>query len=102
MKIRLLALPILLAATPTFAQQGEPGEKSAEAAVKLTIDSSIEALMANEVARAVVEAHLPGLDAHPAYLQFKGMSLPAVQPFSQGVVTDEVLAKIKAGLAALG
>jgi hypothetical protein len=49
----------------------------------------------------VVTTHLPGIDQHPAYEQFKAISLKAVAPFSQGLITDEVLAKIAADLAAI-
>jgi hypothetical protein len=55
--------------------------------------------MADDQAREVVLAEMPGLDEHPAYGQFKAMSLKAVQPYSQGMVTDEMLANISAGLA---
>ena len=50
----------------------------------------------------MVEAHLPGIDQHPAYGQFKALSLVAIQPFSGGLITDEILANITAGLAELG
>jgi len=101
MKIALLALPLLFAATaPALAQDADADEMAAETAeAELTIDSPIEVLMADEAARAVVLAELPGLDEHPAYGQFKAMSLKAVQPYSQGMVTDEMLASISAGLA---
>ena len=35
----------------------------------------------------------------PAYGQFKALSLKAVQPFSEGVITDEKLTAISAKLA---
>ena len=97
MKTMLLALPLLFAAVPALAQEDHSGHEAEEA--KLTIESPIETLMANEKARAVVLETLPDLDKHPAYGQFKAMSLKAVQPFSQGMITDEMLAKIAAGLA---
>tara|TARA_B100000678_G_scaffold197569_1_gene165759 strand:+ start:1244 stop:1546 length:303 start_codon:yes stop_codon:yes gene_type:complete len=100
MKTALLALPLLLATAPAFAQDDHAGHDAA--AAKLTIESPIEALMADEAAREVVLAELPDLDKHPAYAQFKAMSLKAVQPFSQGMITDEMLEKISAGLAKLG
>ena len=100
MKTVLIALPLALAPlamTPAFAQEDHSGHE--EAAETLTIDSPIEALMADEKARAVVLAELPDLDKHPAYGQFKAMSLKAVQPYSQGMITDEMLAKIATGLS---
>ena len=97
MKSVLLALPLLFAAAvPAIAQDATAAE---EHAAKFTIDTPIQTLMADEAARDVVLAELPGLDEHPAYGQFKAMSLKAVQPYSQGMVTDEMLANISAGLA---
>ncbi|MAO97268.1 MAG: hypothetical protein CL803_13035 [Citromicrobium sp.] len=97
MKSVLLPLPLLFAAAiPAIAQDDTATE---EHAAKFTIDTPIQTLMADEAARDVVLAELPGLDEHPAYGQFKAMSLKAVQPYSQGMVTDEMLANISAGLA---
>jgi hypothetical protein len=53
-----------------------------------TIDSTIEALVADPATKAVLDKHLPGIDRHPAYAQFKGMTLRQVAPFSQGNITD--------------
>lgn len=86
------------AATPALADHH--AEKS-EAAAKLTIDSSIEALMANEKSAAILEKHLPGIGGHSAYNQFKGMSLPELQPWSGGLVTDAIIAAVTKDLAAL-
>ena len=79
-----------LAAAPAAAEEAEAA---------LTIETPIETLMANEGAREVVLAELPELESSPYYPQIKGMSLKAVQPYSQGMVTDEMLANISAGLA---
>lgn len=97
----LAALGLVCAAVsaPAMAQSDTlPGAPTAAA---FTIDTPIEALMADERAKAAVSAHLPGIDQHPAYGQFKSLSLKAVAPFSQGLITDEVLAKIAADLAAI-
>lgn len=66
-----------------------------------TIESPIEALLADPATKAVVEKHLPGMDKHPAYGQFKAMSLRQVAPYSQGHITDEKIAAIDADLKAL-
>ena len=92
------ALLILGASTPALADHhGEKTEKKAA----LTIDSSIEELMANEATAAILQKHLPGIDQHPAYGSFKGWSLVQLQPMSAGQITDETIAAIKADLAAL-
>jgi hypothetical protein len=49
----------------------------------------------------VLVKHLPGIDQHPAYDQFKSLSLRTVAPFSQGMISDDLLAKIDADLAAI-
>ncbi len=99
MKIKILAAWLAIVAAPlAFAAVPAAAE---EAAAALTIDTPIETLMANEDARGIVLAEMPDLDQHPAYSQFKALSLKAVQPFSQGMVTDEMLDNIAADLAEL-
>jgi hypothetical protein len=71
------------------------------AASAFTVEMPIAALMADDRAKAVVLGNLPGIDQHPAFPQIQGMSLKAIQPFSQGMITEEALAKIAAELAAI-
>jgi hypothetical protein len=91
-----LALAAITAPATLTAQTTAP-------AAAFTIDTPIEALMADERAKAVVTKHFGGQDLtqHPAYEQFKAMSLKMVAPFSQGMITDEMLTKIAADLAAI-
>ena len=92
----LAIAPVLaLSATPAIA------DDHAEAPAKLTVESPIEALMANEATKAVVVKHLGPLDQHPFYGQFKGMTLAQVQPLSNGQITPETIEKIKTELDAL-
>ncbi|MEM6857086.1 MAG: hypothetical protein AAF559_04370 [Pseudomonadota bacterium] len=96
----IAALLALGAAAPAFADgHMEDAEAKAEA---LTIDSPIEQLMADEQAKAIVTKHFDGQDVseHPMYDQFKAMSLKEVAPFSQGLITEDMLAKIEADLSA--
>ena len=98
--MKLTAFAIIAAltlATPGIAQTAP----SVEPTATRLIDSSIESLVANPATKAVVDANFPGIEAHPAYEQFKGMSLVQVQPFSNGVITDEAIAKANAELAAI-
>ena len=75
---------------------------AALAADKLTVDATpIADLAATPETKAILDKDLPGLTAHPAFDQFKGMTLKALQPMSGGVVTDEQLAAVQAGLDAL-
>lgn len=95
-----LGLAAAAIAAPAFADETAPATAPAAA---FTIDTPIEALMADERAKAVVLANFGGQDItqHPAYEQFKSLSLKALAPFSQGMITEEMLAKIAAELAAI-
>ena len=100
-------LAVALLASPAFADghgehDGHADHAKAEAkAAKFSTDTPIETLMADEKAKAVLVKHMGGQDVstHPMYPQFKAMSLKAVAPFSQGMVTNEMLTKINAELA---
>ncbi|QIQ87502.1 hypothetical protein [Erythrobacter sp.] len=113
-------LVALAAAQPAFAQdsaeatapapaetavheghEGHEGHEAHEMPAALTVDTPIETLMADEAAAAVLETHLPGVGQHPAYDQFKAMSLVQLMPWSQGMITEETLEQITADLAAL-
>jgi hypothetical protein len=101
MKFAPLAALGLAAVALTAPAHAEDAAATTATAAAFTIDTPIETLMADERAKAAVSAHLPGIDQHPAYEQFKALSLKAVAPFSQGLITDELLAKIAADLAAI-
>jgi len=91
-----VAAAVLLAtATPALAQEAAP----AAAAAKFGLDTPIEQLVANEKAKAVLDADMPGLASHPQYEMFKAMSLKQLQPMSGGSITDEVLKKVETDLA---
>ena len=89
------------AAPPAPAEDHSAHAGHAPAAARPTIESSIEALVADPATKVVMDKHLPGLADHPAYGQFKGMTLRQVAPFSQGHITDAVIAAIDADLKAL-
>ncbi len=93
-----LALAAVAITAPAYA--AEEAATTATAAA-FTVETPIEALMADERAKAVVVKHLAGIDQHPAYEQFKALSLKSLAPFSQGLITEDVLAKIAADLAAI-
>lgn len=93
------ALAFAAVTAPAFAD--DSAETATTTAAAFTIETPIEALMADERAKAVVATHIPGLDQHPAYDQFKALSLKALQPYSQGLISEELLAKIAVDLAAI-
>ena len=112
--MKYLAVAAAMMAAPALAQPAPaaqdhsmhaghtaPAADNGAAQAKPTLDTPIEALMANAKAKAVVEESMPGVEGHPAYDQFKAMSLRQVQPYSNGMITDEMLAKIEAGLNAI-
>ena len=101
---------LAMTAAPAFAQttttatapSTAPATPDAAAtAAKFSLDTPIEAIAADPAGKAVLDADFPGMLTHPAYDQFKGMSLTAVQPMSQGAITDEQMAKAKVDLAAI-
>ena len=89
----LLAMPL--------AASAQTAPAPAPAAAKLTIDSSIETIAANPKGKAILDAQFPGMLAHESYPMFKAMSLKQVQPYAQGRITDEQVAKVAAELAKL-
>jgi hypothetical protein len=95
------AAALALLAPGVLAQTAPAPATAAPAAAKFNLDTPIEALVADPRAKAVLDADLPGTTTHPAYESFKSMSLRAVQPFSDGKLTDEMLKKVEADLAAI-
>lgn len=97
-----VALPVAACASVQDAPTPEADPQPAVAAMSVfTLDTPIERLVADPAARAVLDRELPGLTTHDLYGQFKGMSLKALKPFSDGLITDERLAAVEAGLKAL-
>ena len=92
-----LAIAAMTAPVAAMAQNDAPAAPVAA----FTVDTPIEALMADERAKAVVTKHLPGIDQHPAYEDFKALSLKSLAPFSQGLITEDMLVKISTDLAAI-
>jgi hypothetical protein len=100
MKFFVPAAAALAFLTPCAFAQTAPAPTAAVAA-KFSLDTPIEALVADPKAKAVLDADLPGVTTHPSYDMFKGMSLRAVQPMSNGKLTDEQLKKVEIDLAAI-
>ncbi len=97
-----LLLTAALLAMPIAATAQTAPTPAAPAAAKLTIDSSIETIAADPKGKAILDATFPGMLAHESYAMFKGMSLKQVQPYANGRITDEQVAKVAAELAKLG
>ena len=101
MKLAPIAAALLLASPALADGHGDHADHAEKKTAKFTTDTPIEKLVADEKAKAVLVKHMGGQDVsqHPMYDQFKSMSLKAVAPFSQGMITDEMLAKINTDLA---
>ena len=101
MKLVVICSALIASIAAPLAAQTGTATAPAAAAATLSIDSPIEQIVANPAGKVVIDADFPGLTAHPAYDQFKGMSLKQLQPLSSGVITDEQLAKAGSDLAAI-
>ncbi|WP_109807835.1 hypothetical protein [Sphingosinithalassobacter portus] len=107
------ALLTAFAAIPAAAAQDAPAAPAADAATeaapateaeagaKYSSNTPIEQLVANEQAKAVLDADVPGLSTHESYDMFKSLSLRQLAPYSQGKITDELLDKLDADLAGI-
>ena len=91
------AEPQTAAATAAVA----PSATAASPSLGLNLDTPIGEIAAAPAGKAVLDTQLPGLLTHPAYETFKAFSLKALQPYSNGLITDERLAAVEAGLKAL-
>ncbi len=98
----LISSPALAAGDPTPVVTPTAAAPAAAApAAVFSLDTPIETLMADPKAKAVIDADLPGMSTHPMYDSFKSMTLGQLAPMSQGKITDAVLAKVAADLAAI-
>ena len=59
-----------------------------------TGDSTIDDLLANEKAKAVLEKHVPGLSTHPQLAMALGMSLKEVTAFPEANISSGKLTAI--------
>ncbi len=97
----------LMAAAPALAQ-GTPAPAPATPApapavpaadAKYNLDTPLQDIVADEKGKAVIEKHFPGMIALPEYEMFKAISLTQLQPYSNGKITDEMLAATAKDLA---
>jgi hypothetical protein len=97
----LAPVAALAQTAPAPATPAAPAAPAANAA-KFNLDTPIEALVADEKAKAVLATDLKtDVTANPSYDQFKAMSLRQVQPFAPDKLTDDLLKKVETDLAAI-
>ena len=97
-----LALPVAASAQTAPAPAAAPAVAPTPApavAAKFSIDTPVQDLYADPAAKAVMDKHLPGLTALPQYDMIKAISLRQLQPYSDGKLTDQLLAAVDADLA---
>lgn len=99
-----LLIAALLALPATAMAQTAPAPAPAAtpaAAAKFTLDTPIQEIVADTQGKAAIDKNLPGLIGLPQYDMFKGLSLNQLKAYSDGKLTDEILAKTAADLAAI-
>ena len=103
MKLHLMLGAALLVPTIATAQTAPaaPAADATKPAAKFNLDTPIGELLANDAAKAVLDKELPGLTQLPQLEMIKGLGLKQLQPYSDGKLTDELLAKTEASLAAI-
>lgn len=108
--VRVALLSLAAAAVPAAAQQtpapaaapAPAAGASAPASGAFNLDTPIEAIVANEKAKAALMTALGAdITANPFYEQIKAMSFNQVQPISNGALSDETMKKIADALAAV-
>ena len=83
-------------ASPASPAAAPAATADAAPAGKFTLDTPVETIAADPAGKAVLAADFPEMLSHPAYDQFKALSLNALQPLAQGAITDAMMAKAKA------
>ena len=94
-------VPGASAQTTPAAPADTPPAPAPAAGAKFTLDTPIQEIVADDRGKAVMDKNFPGMTALAEYEMFKALSLHQVQPYSNGKLTDEILAKAEADLAAI-
>ena len=99
--MKLFVLAALALVPVTALAQTAPAPAPTVPAAKFTLDTPIQDIVADPAGKAALEKNLPGLIGLPQYETFKTLSLKQLQPYSDGKLTDEMLAKTATDLAAI-
>jgi hypothetical protein len=92
----------LMAASPALAQSAPASTFPAtSAATAYSADTPLEVVVADPAAKAVLDKALPNLAKHPAFEQFKAMSLRQLQPYASDKISEQAVTEVDAGLKAL-
>ncbi|MCJ8156603.1 hypothetical protein [Sphingomonas sp. LaA6.9] len=99
--VGMISFGIMVAAIPAYAADPSPAARPATVAQFSTRSTEIGTLLDNPATRTILDKHLPGLAGNPQIEMARSMTLKQIQSYSGDVVTDAVLARIDADLAAL-
>jgi hypothetical protein len=92
----------LAQSAPAPAQAAAPMADMPGMAAKPSVKSTtIGDLLANPAAKAVLDKDLPGLTTDPRLQQAMGMTLTDIEPYSDGKIDDNVLAKVQTDFDAI-
>lgn len=97
----LVAVTLGLGAGAALAQAAAPAPAAAAPVGPPSIDWTMQDLLANPGAKAVLVKDLPGLQDDPRLDMVKTMTLRAVSQFPEAQIDDAKLAAIQTDLAAL-
>ncbi len=102
MKVALICAALLVGVPSLALAQASaaPATTSATKPLEINDATPIEAIAATPAGKAALEKNIPELLPHPAYEQFKAMSLRQLEPLSGGIITDQKIAAVEAALKA--
>lgn len=101
MRIAMALAAALLTVSPGMALAADASPPAPNSVAAYSADTPLATLVADPVAKAVIDKTLPNLAKHPAFEQFKAMSLRQLQPYASGAISDEAVSKIDGELKAL-
>ena len=97
--MRMVLAAAALAMVATTGQAADTPPATQTPAARLSLDTPIEAIVADSAGKAVLDADLPGVTSHEHYEMFKGMSLRALSGMAPDKLPADALAKVEADLA---
>lgn len=101
MKQALIALALLSASAPAFAADTAPAAAPAAKPAFSTTDSQIGTLIDNPATKAVLMKYMAPLVDSPQIDMARAMTLRQIQTFAPDKITDDLLSKVDADLAAV-
>jgi hypothetical protein len=96
--MRLIFAAAALALVPVAGQAADTAP-AAQTQARLSLDTPVEAIVADAAGRAVLDSNLPGVTTHEHYDMFKAMTLRQLSSIAPDKLSAETLAKVEADLA---